>query len=365
MAALARLQSSSAANPVLDIFTSVNGVLSDVFLVEFQIYDKTSGTPVQIYPATAGARVTIDPALTPVGQKLSNGRYFAPYTVEAAANIGTHSVKWYFKLTSSTPEQTFYEDFEVLTEAMAAGVSPEESYIFVADMRDEGVPASITDAWLAKRILLASRFVDAATKRFFSAREMTIRVDGRGGSKILLSDPIIAISEVLFDTTPWAPSATEIDLDLVRVYNRHLSQGLLSPDDRNNPKLELFSPSEMLTRYGSSRSWARLVFPRGQQNVTITGVFGYTDPGGPNARGKTPELIKHVTKLLVMRELDKMSRVANRWDRHNRHRLTSERTRDQAYTLDPLGPARGFFTGEPEIDNILAFFLRPPTLGAA
>lgn len=368
MSALARLQTADGANPVLDLYTSVNGVLSDIYAVSFQIFDVTSGTPVQVFPAVVDDREALNVIDTyPTGDRLSVGRYAATWTVPGAEPIGTHRIKWFFQLTSSTPEQTFIEEFEVLPEVLATPYSTAENYVTLAEMRDEGLTVSLaSDELLARRIVLASRFVEAATKRFFYPKAMTIKVDGRGGPKILLSDPIIAISEVLFDTTPWAPSATQVDLDLVRVYNRHISQGLVSPDDRNNPKIELFSPAEMLAHYGSSRSWSRLVFPRGQQNVTITGVFGYTDPD-PSllTQGSTPELIKHVTKLIVMRELDKMSRVANRFDRHQRYRLTSERTRDQAYTLDPLGTAKGYFTGDPEIDNLLALFLRPPALGAA
>lgn len=42
----------------------------------------------------------------------------------------------------------------------------------------------------------------------------------------------------------------------------------------------------------------------------------------------------------------------------------SERTRDQGYNLDPLR-AQGAFTGDPEVDAIIASFQRPPQLGAA
>lgn len=368
MGALARLQTADCSLPILDLFTSVNGILTDVYAVSYQIFDKTSGSGVQVFPATPGNKAAVDVAHDcPVGGRLSAGRYVATWTVPDDENIGTHYIKWFFQLTSTTPEQTFIEEFEVLPEVAGFNQSPEESYVLVSDLRDEGVPSSVSDSFLSKRIALASRFVDNATKRFFYPKAMTITVDGRGGNKILLSDPIIAISEVLFDTTPWAPSATQIELELVKVYNRHLTQGLTSPDDRNNPKLELFHPAEMLNHYGSYRStWSRLVFPVGQQNVTITGVFGYTDPDGTNTQGKTPELIKHVTKLIVFKELARMSNTSARFDARARHRLTSERTRDQAYTLEPLGTLRGaFFTGDPEIDNILAHYMRPPALGAA
>jgi len=364
MSALARGQTSNCANPALDVFITVNGVLTDVFSLEFQIFELVTNplVPTQVYPVSGRQAVNVGITCpTALAGRVSVGRYFATWAVPLAELIGSHRIKWFFKVSALSSEIVFQEDFEVLPDGSA---SADDGYVSVAEMRDEGVPATVSDEYLQKRIVLASRFVEAATKRFFLPRPLTIKVDGKGGTKILLSDPIISISEVLFDTTPWAPSATLVDMDLVRVYNRHLTQGLLSPDDRNNPKIELFHPAEMLQHYGTARTWSRLVFPPGQQNVTITGVFGYTDPDS-SAQGKTPDLIKHVTKLLVMREIDKIARTASRFDRHVRHRLTSERTRDQAYTLDPLGTARGFFTGDPEIDNLLAYFMRPPALGAA
>lgn len=371
MGALARLQSSSCANPVLDVYTMTNGVLTDVASLKYQIWDTTAGLPgTQVYPVTPGEKAIVDVDTDcPAGDRLSQGHYVARWDVPGNANVGTWQIKWFIQLTLAVAEQTYTEDFEVLPEAVGSGTYPAEDYCLVSDLRDEGVTETVaTDAWLTKRISLASRFIEATTKRFFYARSMTIRVDGRGGPKVLLNDPIIAVSKVEFDTTPYAPSATAIELDLIRVYNRHLSQRLTSPDDRDNPKIELFNPAEQLYQYGSARTWSNLVFPRGQQNVLIEGVFGYTDPDpdSVNTQGKTPELIRHVCKLIVIKELDKMSRTGARFDRRHRHRLTSERTRDQAYTLEPLGTRAGaFFTGDPEIDNILASFLRPPSLGAA
>jgi hypothetical protein len=92
-------------------------------------------------------------------------------------------------------------------------------------------------------------------------------------------------------------------------------------------------------------------------------VFGYTEPDGSPA-GRTPEMIRHATKLLVMRDLPLLASTDQREDAQRRFRLTSERTRDQSYTLEAL-KLHGAFTGDPEIDNILVAFVRPPDLGAA
>ena len=157
-----------------------------------------------------------------------------------------------------------------------------------------------------------------------------------------------------------------VDPTLYRIYNRHLTQGLLLPDDRDDPKLEFFHGSDLGgVRFepAGALGLASLVWPRGQQNVMVRGVFGYTEPDG-SPTGSTPTLIRQVTKLLVMRDLPRLTDLDRREDAQRRWRLTSERTRDQAYTLEAL-KLQGAFTGDPEIDNILVAFVRPADLGAA
>jgi len=353
---------------VLDLYTLANGVLTDVAVLRYQIWDNTTGTPVQVYPVTPGQKETVNSAVAcPTGDKLGTGHYVARWEVPDTAPIGTWQVRWYIQLTPSVAEQVYIEDFEVLPEVVGSGTYPSQDYCLVSDMREEGVPISVTDSFLAKRITLASRYIESATRRFFYPREMTIRLDGTGGPKLLLHDPIIAVEHVKFEISPLDPTDfSTVDADIIRVYNRHLSQRLTEPDDRNNPKIELFNPAWV--RGGAHTVLTPLRFPRGQQNVEIKGVFGYTDPDPDalNTQGKTPDLIRHACKLLVMRELAKLAKTAARADAANRHRLVSEGTRDQNYSLEPLGRRVGaFFSGDPEIDSILAYYQRPPGMGAA
>lgn len=214
----------------------------------------------------------------------------------------------------------------------------EPSYVTVQEMRDEGVPSSVADEFLTKRIALASRFVEMATGRFFAPRALVFRLDGDNGRYIDFSQPIISLTEVS------DRGETLYDEDLFIIYNRHL-QGFLTPDDRDMPRLELSSGR----------------FYSGRQNVWVSGVFGYTDPDG-TPEGKTPDLIKHVTALLVVRELTKIGNAGARFDALNAHRLTMERTRDQQYQLEPrAAQAQGvYFTGDPEIDRVLVQYRRPP-----
>jgi hypothetical protein len=231
-------------------------------------------------------------------------------------------------------------------------------YATVADLRAEGVSEAVaSDARLAMLIGLAGAYIERITGQFFEARALTLRLDGTGARVLPLGHPIVRIDAVALDSNPFSPGDLAVDPELFRVYNRHLTQGLLLPDDRDHPRLELVHEEDVHLGLGQLR------WPRGQQNVEVRGVFGYTEPDG-SLVGRTPELIRHVTKLLVMRELPRMTDVDRREDAQRRWRLTSERTRDQSYTLEALR-LHGDFTGDPEIDNILVGFVRPADFGAA
>jgi hypothetical protein len=234
------------------------------------------------------------------------------------------------------------------------------AYAAVFDLRAEGIAeADASDARLEQLLAQASRYIERVTGRFFEPRVQELTVDGTGGRVLPLGHPIISIDAVIIDASPFSAGDTPVDPTVYRVYNRHLTQGLFLPDDRDNPKLELLYGDGPVGALGlGSFRW-----PRGQQNITVQGTFGYTEPDG-SPMGKTPELIRHATKLLVMRQLPLLANADEREDAQRRFRLTSERTRDQSYTLEALR-LHGAFTGDPEIDNILVAFVRPPDCGAA
>jgi len=143
----------------------------------------------------------------------------------------------------------------------------------------------------------------------------------------------------------------------------HLEPHFAAHPARRFPGLFFLFLLELVNEEDVHLGLGRLVWPRGQQNVEARGVFGYTEPDG-SPTGRTPELIRRVTMLLVLRELPLLGDVDAREDAQRRFRLTSERTRDQSYTLEALR-LHGAFTGDPEIDNVLVAFMRPPDLGAA
>jgi len=354
MPSLGRGEASTCGNPKLDIFMRLGGALVDVNSLEFQIFEKITNplVPVQVYPAVGRAAVDIANDC-PTGHRLGTGHYVAEYTVPTAAPTGTYEVRWFFNLTATTPEQEFREEFEVLPGAVASSGG---AYTTIQAMRDEGVPATVSDERLMRLIFEASDYIDKVTGRWFEPRTAVYTFDGSQTVSMLLEQPIIAVSSVSVDGVAFATS------DII-VYNRHISEGLRNPDDRENPKVELNQPldDDLLFKIGLK------VFPRGQLNISIDGVFGYTDYDG-SATGVTPALIENACKRLVIRGLTPLYDADPTDLASSAHRITELRTRDQWIRYgDPnrLGlAAPGPFTGDREIDNILLMFRRPPLVRA-
>ncbi len=366
MPAIARGQASNCSNPEIDVFTKVNGVPTDVDSLEFIIFEDVTnpGTPIQVFPVAGRSAVNTD--LCSTGQKITTGRYVALYTPPLTEPIGTHIVQWFFKLTPTSPEQSFSEDFEVLAEVTG---SPTSGYCTVQQLRDAGVTTTqADDSKLQELIADASRMIDKFTGRFFEPRTLTIRIDGTGRPGILLGDPIISISEIQLISDDTNPPVIPLALDDVRIYNRHISQNLLNPDDRESPKIEflMFDEREERLPLTVHHIFHPHRWPRGTQNVEITGIFGYTDPNGtPN--GKTPLQICIACQLIVIRFLLEPFATSD-GDAGNAWRVIEHKTRDQTIKFaDPskLGSAGvGAFTGDPQIDRIIAQYTRPPAMGA-
>ncbi len=345
MVALAKGEQSSVSNPKLWTATQVEGRLTDPAELSFEIFDRSTSAK-KLSPVSIAGPTAVDPN----AHKLGTGRFVAVYT--APDTTGLHRIRWVWKMEADGATFTADQDFEVVD-----GVAVESPiYALVADMRDEGVTGdAASDVRVQTALVVASRMIDRITGRFFSPRYSVYRFDGRDGRKLTMWDPIIALEELVVESELVTPIATPITLDDVRVYNRHISQNMTNPDDRNSPKIE-FVELEGVRWFGG------LKFPSGVQNIKVTGLFGYTEHDGSGV-GKTPDLIRHVAKLLALREIPELTETSCRADARDQWRVTEERTRDQ--TVKYAAPTKwGQWTGDAEIDQILVMFMRPPDLGA-
>lgn len=320
----------------------------------------------------------------PAGDRLGLG-YFRAGGYDPQAEVwapdpdpgpGRRTVRWYAVLEAGGPEISW----TTYTERLAGGAKPDLGvpyYALVADLRDEGFTvAALSDARAAVLLARATQYIERFTGRRFAPEPRDLALNGRGGPMLLLEEPIVALDPdgLRVDLEPYpATSSTTLPYsrETVRVYNRHLTQRLRQPDDRQNPKVEVFDPVGV-REYGGSRGGlaARYAFPRGQQNVHLRGVFGYTDPDGSPA-GRTPQLISHAAMLLVRRHMSGGAIGAGGGP--STGVVTAERTRDQSVSYaSPTSvgsgragsPLLGAFTGDPEIDTILAMFMRQASMAA-
>lgn len=371
---LARDQASDCTTPVLVFYAYARGFLRDVASLEFQVFDISTParrlTPVQVYPVAPGRHaVNLDPC-DDAGNRLGVGRYVAAYTPDAAEPLGDHLIRWFVTPEAGDAEVTYEQEFQVLP---ADEVVLPTMYCSISDLREEGLEqCGASDMRLFKAIIRASSMIDRITGRFFGPRYMVQRHNGRGGPYLLLGDPIIAVESVEINAFPLDTDPTQLlSVDALRVYNRHIADGLLNPDDRSNPKLEVYRGDDGMhagdTMQPYFSDYASLYFPRGQQNVVVTGVFGYTEPDGSTV-GKIPDDIRHVCALLTLRNTVQLT-DEDRASQNFAFRISQERTKEQGVGYaSPGGRAAsmvyGYFTGDPEIDHILAAYMRPPSLGA-
>ena len=365
MTALAEGQSSSCSLPVLQLFAvdpDSDGFLGDIDNGTYRILD-SAGT--EIIAATA-----FNTADCPTGDRLGIGRYVIPFTVPASPELGTWTVELSYQHTATGGTRTQTLSFEVLGK-VSDPLS--RTYTTVAAMRAAGIkagPGGVTADELRNLIILASQYVEHFTGRYFVPVAKTIKVDGNGARGIQINEPIIAIAQARVLLSSFEPSTDTIDRSSIRVYNRHLTQGLLDPDDRDNPRFEFFfheDTGQVQATIASSKPLFAFQWTRGRQNIEFNGVFGFTDPDG-SPLGKTPTLIEHATKLLVIRNAPSLLDPDKREDAQNAWRVIEHRTRDQQikFGFDAANSRIvGGFTGDPEIDNILARFVRPLHIGRA
>lgn len=288
MPALARGQENTPS--IVNWFTTVNGTLTDMFELGFQIFDITGGLPgTQIFPAVLGTweNITTGPG------HYSVGHYFAydnaavkGWTPGLAEPIGTHRVKWRWKVSGAAPYQEGQEDFEVLVES-AGGTA--DTYCSVADIRAEGITVGqASDAVVLAQIEIWQSFLDRACRQWFNPRSLIVQLDGDGSDALHLGIPIVSIDYLKLNGDTEA-----LNTDYYRVYS-----GRTYPDDRTNPRIKLVGPSDGRDIYTAPLWNGRMRFRKGRKNQEVKGIFGYTE-----ADGSTPKLIKRALTKLACEKL--------------------------------------------------------------
>ncbi|GAB4111278.1 MAG: hypothetical protein OHK0013_47280 [Sandaracinaceae bacterium] len=212
-------------------------------------------------------------------------------------------------------------------------------YASALDLRAEGVTAAAaSDARLELLLDEATRLIDRLTGWFFEPRALTLRLSGRGAPSIELPVPPIRLDRLML-----GDAEVPLDASALLVVGAPVQPGF------DGPRFTL--------RHGRR-------FPRGSGNVVAEGLWGFTEDDG-TPEGRTPLAIRRAAMLLALRNLAPLADDAS-FEARSRWRIIEERTRDQSYRLGPVRPSSvTSLTGDPEIDALLAPYVRPPPLGAA
>lgn len=283
---LARNEVADCSNPKLDIFLSKGGSPVDVSVLEYQIFDVSDPvkqlTPLQVYPPVG--RAVLDPTTDcPAGARLSTGRYAAAWTVPVDQVLGSHEIRWFWKETAFSPEETFSEEFEV-TATIAS--STDDLYITVQVLRDLGIDAgALSDTDAEKLIRRCQAVLDRACRQWFNERTLQFKFDGTDSDAIHFGIPIVSIDWIKLNDDP-----NVLDPRHYRVYN-----GRDYPDDRRNPRVKLIHDTAHRDIYTAPLMMGRLLFRKGRQNQEVRGKFGFLE-----SDGSPPEAIQEALTRLVV-----------------------------------------------------------------
>ena len=202
------------------------------------------------------------------------------------------------------------------------------SYCTVEELRTEGLDEEkYSNEALEKLIKLSCEYIDRITGQFFEPRELTIRLDGRGGKNLVLP---------LFLIDAWYIKVGNEFIDDFVLYNR-----ITPVDDRPYPKI-----------YRNAK------WPEGIMNIEISGTWGYVE-----VDKSTPEPIKRISKKLVMYGFPALNDKEAQDEKNLQGLLISEMTDGHSYQLSDTAVANLFsnaITGDTEIDEILKYYTNKP-----
>jgi len=360
MRGLAKVEQSSVANPVLQLFCRSGGYLADLYSGTFKIDDIHSHSVALVnkVPSTSFT----------AAHKLGTGRYVVPTGATSSWNYGTHRATCTYKMENGGPDFIQVIDFEVLDAADWASGASYVGYLSTRRAWQDSFAAStVAVATLHRQIAEVSRRIEAWTGRWFEPRYLKVKKTGKSDPVLILNQPVIALEDIyaVWQTTT-GTDTYKYEQYLYKVYNRHLD-GFMEEDDRVFPKIELTDVD------GSVVEVSDFAWPYGNQNIELRGVFGWTDPEfDPNNSqvlvGQTPLDIGRACGVLVARMNEDPTMTSTMtWSPSS---VRSIRTRDQSITFGGSGGGSSSSSGgssEPSgdalVDAILIKYCTPMAVG--
>lgn len=307
-------------------------------------------------------QATSNPAVWQTANVPASVNGVAIYVADARLNAGfTVSATGAITFDVAPIDQP-YADYEYLATTASSGST---SYASVDDVRAEGLTDATLypDSRIQGALDLWASVIERLTGRFFGAKQLTLVMDGSDRPELFLPIPIIMVSK-LFKNGAFNDPSDIVDPSRYRVYNRVQPSPGMGEDDRDNPKIVLSSFN------GNSDFYARVVddlsgyrgFVRGHQNQMVVGTFGYTGDGVASI----PLLIKRALLKLVLRNIDQLAPGSTPIDPLSGQKGQVIMETTDAHSVQFQAPKKQNplieLTGDPEVNQILRLFKRPPTM---
>ena len=337
------------------------GLLYAPNVVEFQVFDVTSGSEVLRFPGGGREDVTdfatskgVFPAwdtAMDVGMTPTAGGGFV---------TGLHRIRWYWTSEDGLTELTWSQDFYIETADLSVGY---RTYVAPAEVRAEGVTvATLPNSRLLALMRKIQQYIERQTRQPFRPVQESQRRDGQNSDTLFFSIPILGIESIKINS-----SDLELDVDFYRVYNaptNRVDPGWASEDHRANPKISLRAEEHLLSLFTEtgSKVFDPGLMVTGMQNIAVKGIFGYVEPDGT-----TPDLIKEAFIRLVIANSPTLSTppsggmgvvgpvLRQRTDRHE----------VEFATLTPdAGNFSSALASSPQVEEILRMYRAPISLGS-
>ena len=353
---------SSASIPALQLFCRWGEHLQDMISGTYQIDDIRD--PTVTVPRVASTSFDL------VADKLATGRYVIPTGSTSGWSIGTHRVLCTYKMEVGGPDFYHVIEFELLDPGDWAVGDQFLGLCTTRDLyRDEYVVATVISRQVLHRhINMYSRMLESKLGRIFGPRFMSFRMDGRGRQILMLQETIIAVEkvEVTWKNASGVDQFYEFPVASYRVYNRYLDTHQEGDDDRHKPMLEVVGWTD------PERTLGTFQWPFGDQNITVTGVWGFTDPT-PSPTGdkvplgvRPPELVQVIGTLVTRMIEDSTQSSPSTWSPSS---IAEYKTRDQhvkfrtGVSAGATGVALESITGDAALDRLLLRFAAPISTG--
>lgn len=313
----------------------------NVHAISYEIVNNTNRlNPVVVVPETSA-----------LPNYIEQGRYFGQWEIPPDQQEGSHFIRWRWQMAEDSMQQSVAIEFFVEQQRL---ISYDDFYLTPEDVWRHGVSRrKYNREHIEERILLCQQYVEKITGQFFRGKNMVMKLDGNDTDMLLLPVPAISIEKIEFDTGLYRYDYQDDEQGWENIPMRHFQvYSSVYPDERMYPRIKV---NRSVSTSILTRSIYTGVFPKGTQNVRLTGRFGFVEEDGT-----TPLPILQAMMMLIVQNLHPFGSAMEK-RRHRARRLLEETNDGHRYEMQRVISDLDL-SGDPEVDQILNKYLRPPEI---